>query len=347
MRLLLKPHGYLVETFAGPAELLEAELRASLILVDMNYTRDTTSGAEGLELIGQLRARKVKAPVLAMTAWGDISLAVAAMQTGASDFLEKPWSNERMVQVVAKWVAAGQREAKEMDRARDVQRNLLPRQRGAEHGFRFACRFLPAREVSGDYYDFFELSEGRFAFVVADVSGKGIPAAMLMANLQALFRSHAGALGGEPAALLGQVNRYFHESTPPEAFATAFYGIYDERTRRLTYLSCGHPAGLVRRGNGKMEELLPQATVLGAFAAWRGEAAEVQLEEGDRLLVVSDGVVEAQRGEEEFGEERLRATLERTAGAEPAEALEAMEREIVRFSGPVLFDDCTLFLVAI
>jgi sigma-B regulation protein RsbU (phosphoserine phosphatase) len=183
--------------------------------------------------------------------------------------------------------------------------------------------------------------------VVADVSGKGVPAAMLMANLQGLFRSHVAAMGREPERLLATVNRLFHEATPAEAFATAFYGVYDESERELHYLSCGHPAGMLRRAGGRMEELEAGAMVLGAFGFWRGEATRVRLEAGDRLLVVSDGVAEAQRGEEEFGEERLRAWLARTAEEEPAEALEAMEREIVRFSGPSLFDDCTLFLMAI
>ncbi|GAB4361269.1 MAG: hypothetical protein OHK0021_05380 [Bryobacter sp.] len=349
LRLLLKGGGYAVETYPGPAELLVAlrQQPGDVLILDMNYTRDTTSGEEGLALIRQVRESGFRGAILAMTAWGDISLAVAAMQSGASDFLEKPWNNDKLLQVVAKWSLAPKAALKEFEAARIVQQGLLRQRLEGQHGFSFACRFLPARNVSGDYYDFFELPAGQFGFVVADVSGKGMPAAILMANLQGLFRSHAPRLGQEPALLLSAVNRLFHESTPPEAFASAFYAVYEEARRELTYLNCGHPAAFVHCPAHPPAELAAQAMVLGVFPAWHGEASRVVLPAGARLLAVSDGAIEAQRGEEEFGEARLWQCLERTATLDVPDAMEAIESAIRKHSGADLFDDCTLLLMGV
>jgi sigma-B regulation protein RsbU (phosphoserine phosphatase) len=349
LRLLLKSNGYLVETFDSPVTLLEAAVQreASLILLDMNYTRDTTSGTEGLDLIAKLREHRVPASLIAMTAWGDVSLAVQAMQRGASDFVEKPWSNERLLQTVAKWSAV-RRDDKEMAGARRVQESLLPRTNTGDKSLHYACRFLPAREVSGDYYDFFEKRPGHFGFVVADVSGKGVPAAMLMANLQALFRSYTYRDDSAPEPLLRAVNAQFHESTSPESFATAFYADLDESTRELRYINCGHPPAMLRKGNGEMQLLESSGLVLGAFPFWQAETGTVKLESGDRLLVYSDGAVEAQSTNgEEFGEQRLAEILENTAHLSPQEALPQMELAIQQHSGVSLFDDCTLFMASL
>ncbi len=350
LRLLLKAHGYRVESFETPADLLCSAVREdpSVILLDMNYTRDTTSGEEGLELIANLRHRRVSSALVAMTAWGDVSLAVRAMQNGASDFVEKPWNNERLLQIVARWSAAHSIEEKELAGAQRVQQNLLPRKTSGQHTLEYACRFLPARQVSGDYYDFFEKRPGHFGFVVADVSGKGVPAAMLMANLQALFRSYAYRDEAAVEPVLRAVNAQFHESTSPESFATAFYADLDEASHELQYINCGHPPALLRKANGEIRTLEASGTVLGAFPVWRADTGKVKLEGGDRLLVYSDGAVEAQGdGGEEFGEDRLMELFERTAHLPPRDALPEMEAAITRHSGVSLFDDCTLFMASL
>lgn len=354
LRLLLKSNGFRVETFDGPASLLDAAAHrpASIILLDMNYTRDTTSGAEGLDLIHRLRELRVPAALIAMTAWGDISLAVEAMQRGASDFIEKPWNNDRLLRIIAKWSAvpiAVPTESKEIASARRVQQNLLPKQQGARLGpVDSACRFLPAREVSGDYYDFFEKQDGHFGFVVADVSGKGVPAAMLMANLQGLFRSHVRDSQSSPSQILKAVNAQFHESTSPESYATAFYADFDANSRQLSYVNCGHPAGFLRRSSGELEQLASSALVIGAFPFWQAEPETVTMNPGDRLLIYSDGAVEAQSDNgEEFGEDRLSQLFESTASLPPADALNTLEAAIQEHSGVSLFDDCTLLLASV
>ncbi len=350
LRLLLKSNGYLVETFDSPQALEKAATQkaAAVILLDMNYTRDTTSGGEGLELIARLRELRVPAALIAMTAWGDVSLAVDAMQRGASDFVEKPWSNDRLLQIVAKWVSSQPAAQREMASARRVQESLLPRGMRAERKLDYACRFLPAREVSGDYYDFFEKRAGHFGFVVADVSGKGVPAALLMANLQALFRSYAYRDERGPEPVLRAVNAQFHESTTPESFATAFYADLDEESRQLHFVNCGHPAAWLLKKNGELRYLESGAMVLGAFANWQAQAHTVQLDSGDRLLVYSDGAVEAQSAwGEEFGEARLLQLFEDTSHLAPGEALPTIEAAIQQHSGISLFDDCTLFMASL
>jgi sigma-B regulation protein RsbU (phosphoserine phosphatase) len=349
LRLLLKSNGCVVETFAAPEDLLAAAARrpANVILLDMNYTRDTTSGDEGLDLIARLRELRTPAALIAMTAWGDIGLAVEAMRRGASDFVEKPWNNDRLLLTVQKWSNAQPAESKDLAGARRVQQQLLPRQSAPHASVDFACRFLPAREVSGDYYDFFEKRPGHFGFVVADVSGKGVPAAMLMSNLQALFRSHT-YLDQGPAAVLRAVNRQFHESTSPESFATAFYADLDESSSEMTFINCGHPPALLRRSSGDIQTLDAGSMVLGAFPFWEPSVGRVRLEPGDRLLVYSDGAVEAQSASgEEFGEDRLLRVFQSTAAAAPNDSLAAVENAIQSHSGVSLFDDCTLFLAAV
>ena len=350
LRLLLKSNGYAVECFDGPAALFEtaAQKPASVILLDMNYTRNTTSGAEGLELIAALREQRVPAFLIAMTACGDVGLAVEAIQRGASDFVEKPWSNDRLLQTVAKWSIAESAESKDMAGARRVQESLLPRATTTDKPLHYACRFLPAREVSGDYYDFFEKRAGHFGFVVADVSGKGIPAAMLMANLQALFRSYTYRDEAGPEPVLRAVNAQFHESTSPESFATAFYADLDEASRELQYINCGHPPALLRKASGEIQLLESSAIVLGAFPCWQAETTTVQMDAGDRILVYSDGAVEAQSPTgEEFGDERLLKLFQDTVHLAPQEALPEMEAAIQKHSGVSLFDDCTLFMASL
>ncbi len=142
--------------------------------------------------------------------------------------------------------------------------------------------------------------------MLADVSGKGVAAALLMANLQACFRSQSQDALRQPASMLKAVNKLFCESTPPEHYATLFFGNYDDRSRRLRYVNCGHPAAILLRANGTVERLQPTATVLGVFTNWSSEEGTVDLAPGDTLVLFSDGVTEAGvETEAEFGEDGL------------------------------------------
>ncbi len=298
LRLLLKGAGYGIETVASPDDALAAAAIGgySLIIVDMNYTWDTTSGEEGLRLVDDLRAQRRDVPIIAMTGWSTIELAVEAMQRGACDFVPKPWDNRRFLSVVEKHlnVHAEPRDplAAELAIARLVQRKLLPQPRFSAYGLNSECASLPAGEIGGDLYDFFEIDAGTMAFVLGDVSGKGIGAALLMANLQATIRGQQ-ELAKYPSKLMERVNYLFFESTRPEHFATLFYGVYEAGRRTIRYVNCGHPSAVLLRANGDFQLLDATATVLGAFKDRGFEERSVEMQSGDRLVLFSDGFSEA------------------------------------------------------
>lgn len=351
LRLLLKGAGHLADLVDSPQGLLRAAETADydLILMDLNYARDTTSGSEGLDLLARLHSNENPPPVIVMTAWGNIDVAVEAMRRGAVDFVQKPWDNQRLVAMVEKQAREGalrrraeSRARTEIEIARNVQQRLFPPPSRHLGSTDYAGRCAPAREVGGDYYDFFDLAPGVLGFLLADVSGKGIAAALLMANLQGCFRSHAAIALDSPRSLLCAVNRLFYDSTPPEQFATLFFGQYDERARRLRYVNCGHPAPIVIAGAGGLERLGTTATVLGAFRDWDCEERSVQLAPGDTLLAFSDGVTEAGiEAGEEFGEERLLEILRRHQRGS-LDALIGGLIEAAQAAGEVQGDDITV-----
>jgi sigma-B regulation protein RsbU (phosphoserine phosphatase) len=295
LRLLLKGAGYAIETVDSPNDALAAAAYRDhdLIVVDMNFTRDTTSGEEGLRLVDHLHAQRRDVPIIAMTGWSTIELAVEAMQRGACDFVPKPWDNSHFLSVVRKHlIAQPDPLAAELAIARKVQRKLLPQPHFSAYGLDCECASLPAGEIGGDLYDFFEIDAGTMAFVLGDISGKGIGAALLMASLQATIRGQQD-LARHPSRLMQRVNDLFFESTRPEHFATLFYGVYEASSRTVRYVNCGHPSPVLVRANGDFELLDATATVLGAFKDRGFEQRSVALGIGDRLVLFSDGFSEA------------------------------------------------------
>jgi phosphoserine phosphatase RsbU/P len=304
LRLLLKGSGYRTEEVGSPNAALASVAYGDhdLIVVDMNYTWDTTSGEEGLRLLDRIRAHRPDLPVIAMTGWSTIELAVEAMHHGACDFIPKPWDNRQFLAVVKKHIDAHPEQRRprdaEFEIARKVQRTLLPGPRFSMCGLDCECASLPAGEVSGDLYDFFAIDPETMAFALGDVCGKGIGAALLVANLQATIRS-LEELARHPSKLMDRVNRLFFESTRPEHYATLFYGVYDARERRVRYVNCGHPPPVVLRSDDDSFELLqPTATILGAFKERGFEEATLQLDIADQLIVYSDGFSEANINDE-------------------------------------------------
>lgn len=296
MRLLLKGNGYLAETALSPVQALAAVEAGAhdLIMIDMNYARDTTSGAEGMALLDMLRARRPEVPVIVMTAWSTIELAVEAMRRGASDFITKPWENERVLEVIARQSA----QSNEISLARRVQMRLLPPAHFSVPGIEGECVFHPAGELGGDLCDVFETGVASSAFLLGDVSGKGTGAALLMANLQATIRG-SRELAEDPVLLVNRANRLFFQSTSPEHYATLFFGVYDAAARRLRYVNCGHPAPVLLRRDGACERLESTGLVLGAFENALFEEKTVWVCDGDRLVLFSDGVSEAKPDEDD------------------------------------------------
>jgi phosphoserine phosphatase RsbU/P len=352
LELLLKFNGYQIECVDSPQKALQtADARFDLALLDLNYTRDTTSGKEGLDLLAELRRRFDMLPIVVMTAWGNVELAVEAMRLGASDFVQKPWDNTRLLETVKKGLdsaAASKRAAKaaksELDIARHVQEKLFPQKFAPLATLDYSGRCVPARVVGGDYYDFFDEGSGRVAGVLADVSGKGVAAAMLMANLQALFRAQFEAGLDDAAEILITVNRLFHGASPSEQYVTLFYFDYNESTRTLRYVNCGHPAPLLARASGAEERLGATATVVGLFPKWECETATVTLDPGDRVFAFTDGATDCVlKSGEELGEDGF-VELARTAqGNSAAELVQDTLQKLATCGGGCdLVDDQTV-----
>jgi serine phosphatase RsbU (regulator of sigma subunit) len=209
----------------------------------------------------------------------------------------------------------------------------------------YAGACIQARKVGGDYYDFLDLGHGRFGFVIADISGKGIAAALLMANLQANLRSLCTIAQQEPNHLMCSVNRLFCENTSDGAFATLFFGEYNDASRLLRYANCGHLPALILRRDGSVTRLDATATVLGIFRKWECDVGEWHLKSGDILALYTDGITESfDAAGDEFGESRLVDSLRRHREPSPRVALDNIVEEVLRFNPQEQHDDITLIL---
>jgi len=228
---------------------------------------------------------------------------------------------------------AEQRAAMEVTLAREVQARLFPRNVPHFESFDCAGKCLPARHVGGDYYDFLDLGNGRVGVVVADVSGKGIAAALMMANLQANVRSQAALAGDDLETAIKTVNSLFCDNSPDASFATLFFAVFHTRTGRLVYANCGHEAALLIRRQGAMERLASSSQVIGMFRNWSCAIEECCLEPGDILAIATDGIVEAANaGGEEFGERGLIEALAANANGDPRVMIDAILEEVRTFS---------------
>lgn len=355
LELLLKSAGCKTVSCTSPAAILETAraLRPDAILLDLNYTRDTTSGQEGLSLLTELRQIDHTVPVVVMTAWGTMELAVEAMRRGALDFVLKPWDNTTLVRTLKTKIEerhfrdlSERRFQEDMAIARRVQNNLFPRHLPRVPGLDYAGACVQAGAVGGDYYDFLELAGGQLAAVIADVSGKGVPAALLMANLQATLRGQCLESARLSAPLMGRIHRLYLESTEPHNYATLFVGAFDTGARLLRYVNCGHCPPILLRAGGEFERLEPTAMVLGLLPGWECDERCVPFGPGDLLALYSDGVTEAGRDrEDEFGEGRLVEVLSRGRSTPVPELIGLVVDEVRRWGGPVPEDDLTLVIL--
>ncbi len=199
--------------------------------------------------------------------------------------------------------------------------------------------------MGGDYYDFLDLGQGRLAFVLADIAGKGIAAALLMANLQANMRSQMVSAIDQPERFLASVNRLLFENTAVSSYATLFFAAYDEVTCRIHYANCGHLPGLILRVDGSLERLDPTTTVVGLFEEWSCSMQESCLDPGDTLVLYTDGVTESPNSAgEEFGDERLLDSLRRHNTAGACAMAQEVVQDVANFSARDQFDDITLIV---
>ena len=259
-------------------------------------------------------------------------------------FDEESRAVEEQRRAAAERREAERRAAHELTIARQVQARLFPQRLPACGSLEFAGLCLQARQVGGDYYDFLDLGGDRVGLVIGDVAGKGIAAALLMANLQANLRSQC-AVADEPQRFLRSVNQLFFESTIDSAYATLFFAEYDGRQRRLRYANCGHLSGLLFRADDTLERLETTASVLGLFEEWDCAVGERQLRPGDLFVLYTDGVTESfNEAEEEFGEQRLVEACRKRRRLPSQALLEAIVDDVRAFSPREQHDDITMIV---
>jgi serine phosphatase RsbU (regulator of sigma subunit) len=252
---------------------------------------------------------------------------------------------ESQRRALAERAEAERRLIQELEIAKQVQAGLFPQDLPAVKTLDYAGRCLQARQVGGDYYDFLALGRERLCLVIADIAGKGIAAALLMANLQANLRSQYALASDEPQRLLQSINRLFCENTHDGAYATFFYAEYDDLAGRLRYANCGHLSALLVRSDDRVERLESTATVLGLFKEWDCFVGETHLFAGDTLALYTDGVTEAVNGEgEEFGEQRLMDCLLRHRDLTSDLLVAAVIDEVRQHSPHEQQDDITIIV---
>jgi serine phosphatase RsbU (regulator of sigma subunit) len=351
LRLLLKPHGCHVRTVSSPAAVIaalrESELPYDLLLMDLNYARDTTSGDEGLELVARVKAVDPHLPVVVMTAWSTVSLAVAIMREGVGDFVQKPWDNARLLETVRAQVAAGRRRRRarrlEAD-ACDVQRRLLGTPAPRVPGYDLAVAWRLAEGLGGDAYHLAPLAGGRLAVAIADVCGKGTPAALLMASVKASLEELVAA-DLPPRVVCARLARTIAPRLGPERFVSLVYAVLDPAHGTLTYANAGHPAPVLLRADGVVRRLKRGGPVLGVVAEADYEEGRLALHRGDRLVLITDGITEATGPEaEELGDERLLAGLRDLRAVGAADAAPRVLELAREFAVDDLADDATVVI---
>lgn len=243
----------------------------------------------------------------------------------------------------------------ELEIAREVQAQLYPKEAPPRADLQVTARCDPARLVSGDYYDYQALVQGKLVFAIGDIAGKGISAALLMATLQVALRAQVGQSepsgdgGGtselDPAVLVSKLNKQIYAHTSPEKYATFFFGLYDENTRNLTYTNAGHLSPLLFR-DGSVVPLDSNGTVVGAFPFSRYDESSLTFEPGDLLLCYTDGITEPENAYDEmFGEHRLIELVKRHIDRDDHEIIRIVFEAVRDWTGtPELHDDMTLLL---
>ncbi len=317
-------------------------------------------GRDGFDICKGLRREGVQTPIIMLTARGEERDRVLGLDLGADDYIAKPFSaGELLARIRAalrhrkEWGREGVQLGREIRMAAEVQQRLLPQTRPPTQTLDYAGFCQPAQRIGGDYYDFLVPAAGKLGLVVADVSGKGMSAALLMASVHACIRTHAPVFGDQSGRVVAECNRLFFEATDPERFATLFYGVYDDVSRRLTYASAGHEtAFLARRGATSPEDctcLRSATTPVGLFPEIPVWSQAVELEPGDWLTIFSDGIPDALNWrQEEFGAKRLLEALLRHRSQNAEGVSQAVLAEVNQHVGDEApFDDMTLIVARV
>lgn len=331
-------------------QTLNDDSTIDMVLSDINMPK-----MDGLTLLQQLPEVNPNLRAVIISAYGDMDNIRTAMNRGAFDFVTKPIDFDdlkitiaRTLDHLAEWRdALASRDQlvalqNELGIASQLQQSILPKQAPSSHSFEMAAEMEPARNVGGDFYDYFKLGD-EIGLVVADVSGKGIPASMFMMSSRTALKGSAIGVC-EPKAVLTEVNRQLHADNPTCMFVTMVYAVFNPATNILTYSIAGHDPPLKLSVDGKVTEL-PQTdgVALGIAPAVEYSQQSVKLESGDTVFIFTDGVTEAMNhNNEQFGMERLLETFDGVELNSAADANQRVIGEVRRFvGGAIQSDDIT------
>ena len=314
-------------------ERLNEDEGIDMVLSDINMPQ-----MDGLTLLEQIPKVNPNIRSVIISAYGDMKNIRTAMNRGAFDFVTKPVdfadlqvTIDRTMRHLMEWRAALAARDKlvslqnELDVASKMQQSILPREFPQRDDYEVFANMAPARNVGGDFYDLLQLNDGRIGLAVADVSDKGVPAALFMMSTRTLLKG--AAIGHEgPGDVLREVNDLLNESNESAMFVTVLYGVYDPATRDFIYANGGHNSPLVVHGDGSSTELpLTGGVALGVMPELPYEQAIVTLAPDDTVVLYTDGVTEAMNADgEEFGVDRLREVF----AANPPQGSETANRTV-------------------
>ena len=327
-----------------------------IILSDINMPE-----MDGLTLLSKINEMRNPAlRVIMVSAYGDMGNIRQAMNNGAFDFATKPIDLDDLSVTIEKAIAQinyvheMQKEHTQLESlkgdlavAGEIQQAILPRIfppfPDKADKLDIAASMTPAKDVGGDFYDFFRIDDDRIGFLIADVSGKGVPAAIFMAVSRTLIRA-TGIRGGSPADCIGYSNKLLSDESVDCMFVTVFYGIMNVTTGEVTYCNAGHNPPYIIKGTGEVKALeMSQDPMVGAISGVDYHDCQLQLDKGDALVMFTDGVTEAMNAaNEEFGEARLEATLSKTF-SKCKDVVEAIKTDVAGFvDGAEQSDDITV-----
>jgi sigma-B regulation protein RsbU (phosphoserine phosphatase) len=325
---------------------LVQEHQPDLVILDLLLPR-----MDGYEICSEIRRHGLATPILMLTAQDQELSRVHGFDAGVDDYVTKPFSIRELLGRVRAILRRSEGRSdlanqRELDRARQVQQRLLPAEIPQLAGFHIAGTWIPARITSGDYFDVFALDERAAAVCIADVCGKGMPAALLMSNLQAAVKSLATS-AMRPRELCGQIDRLMRRNIAENGFISFFYAVLESQPKRMTYCNAGHNPPILVFGEA-VSRLECGGGLLGVFEPSPYDEQQIQLRSGDHVLLYTDGVTESRNAAgEEFGEERL---LDLVRGFESNNAAALADDVVVaarRFSHGRVEDDLTVVSICV
>jgi serine phosphatase RsbU (regulator of sigma subunit) len=324
------------------------EKQPDLVILDLMLP-----SMNGYDVCRQIRRHGMATPILMLTAQDQESNRIQGFDAGADDYVTKPFSIRELLGRVRAILRRSEGRSdlanqKELDDARQIQQRLMPKDIPEIPGLRIAAKWLPTRIVGGDYFDVLIIDDCTVAVCIADVCGKGMPAAIIMSSLQAAVKAFASKRM-PPSELCECVNRAMCESTPENEFVSFFYAVIDTARKRLTYCNAGHNPPIFATGAaGSVTRLDSGGAVLGFFKNWKYEEREVPVRSGDRLLMFTDGLTENRNAaDEEYGEDRLCGLVQAFESIDAAGLIEEVVGAANGFSNGNFEDDLTVVAVSI